>query len=63
MPFVTIPLDGGLNLQTAPQASPPGTLIDCQNYEVAWQRGYRRIDGYEPFDGGASPSVISSSSY
>lgn len=56
MPFVTVSVDGGLDLITAPQAVQPGRLTDCQNYEIARQRGIRRMDGYERYDGGASPS-------
>lgn len=63
MPFTVIPLDGGLDLQTAPQAAVPGTLIDCQNYEVALQKGYRRIDGYEKFDGGQGPNLAGVKAY
>src|SRR5579859_6269654 len=57
MPFVVTPIDGGLDLVTAPQSVQPGRLTDCQNYEIARQRGIRRMDGYEPYDGGVSPSV------
>lgn len=56
MPFQTVAIDGGLDLVTAPQAVQPGRLTDCSNYEVARQRGVRVIDGYEPYDGGPSPS-------
>ena len=56
MPFTTILLDGGLDLNTPPILSPPGRLQDCQNFEVAYSTGYRRMDGYERFDGGFSPS-------
>jgi hypothetical protein len=62
-PFQLIPCDGGLDLITAPQAVQAGRLIDCLNYEVAYTRGYRRMDGYEPFDGGLSPTVLSTSAW
>jgi hypothetical protein len=59
MPFTTVPLDGALDLQTAPLVVPPGRLHACENFEVANSRGYRRADGYERFDGGPSPSSSS----
>ena len=34
----------------------PGILIDCANYE-ALAEGYRRIDGYERYDGRPAPST------
>jgi len=57
MPFTTSIIDGGLDLITAPQAVQPGRLTACINYEVARQRGIRRMDGYEKYDGGQSPST------
>lgn len=57
--FVAYEIDGGLDLITSLTHASPGTLVNCQNYEVARQRGVRRIDGYEKFDGGISPSYIS----
>lgn len=35
MTYSTVPIDGGLDLVTAPVNVKPGRLIDCQNYEVA----------------------------
>lgn len=55
--FTTVVIDGGLDLVTAPQAVQPGRLTACSNYEVARQRGIRRMDGYEKYDGGQSPST------
>lgn len=55
MGYVIVPIDGGLDLITPPVAVQPGKLLDCQNYEVARQRGLRRIDGYVKYDGGVSP--------
>ena len=52
-------LSGGLNL-VRPAISrnrAPGELIGCMNYE-AREEGYRRIDGYERFDGRTAPSFI-----
>lgn len=48
---VVIPFEGGLDMVTPVQASAPGSLVDCLNYEVGPIKGYRRIDGYERFDG------------
>lgn len=55
--FTTVIVDGGLDLTTAPQAVTPGRLTACSNYEVSRQRGIRRMDGYEKYDGGQSPST------
>lgn len=51
------PLGGGLDLVTPAIALNPGKVIDAQNYEPAIGGGYRRISGYERFDGRASPSA------
>lgn len=37
----------------------PGKVIDSQNYEPEISGGYRRIDGYERYDGRPSPSSAS----
>lgn len=50
-------LGGGLDLVTPAIALAPGKVIDSQNYEPAIGGGYRRIDGYERFDGRTSPSA------
>ncbi|TXH08645.1 MAG: hypothetical protein E6R03_17860 [Hyphomicrobiaceae bacterium] len=47
---------GGLNLVSPELAKKPGTLIDCSNFECELTGGYRRIGGYERFDGRARPS-------
>jgi len=57
MTYQTTPLNGGLDLITSPVEVTAGRIVDCYNYEVARVRGYRRMDGYEPFDGGPSPSA------
>jgi len=49
--------DGGLDLTTPAISLNPGNVIDAQNYEPAIGGGYRRIDGYERFDGRSSPSA------
>lgn len=50
-------LGGGLDLVTPAIALNPGKLIDAQNYEPAIGGGYRRISGYERFDGRTSPTA------
>ena len=52
------PLQGGLNLVTPSIRTPPGHLIAGSNYEPV-ERGYRRIQGYERFDGRPKPSEAS----
>lgn len=52
-------MKGGLNLVSPSLELPPGTCFDCQNYEPEISGGYRRIDGYERFDGRPSPSLAS----
>lgn len=59
MPFITIPIDGGLDLLSPPVTVNPGRLQDCENFEVAINQGVKSIDGYERFDGGGSPSSTS----
>ena len=53
------PLAGGLDLVTPAIAIEPGKVIDAQNYEPAIGGGYRRGEGYERFDGKASPTSAS----
>jgi hypothetical protein len=53
------PLGGGLDLVTPAIAISPGKTIDAQNFEPAVGGGYRRIDGYERFDGRSSPTASS----
>lgn len=48
------PLAGGWNLESPPLATSPGELIDVANYECLVGGGYRRIFGYELYDGQAS---------
>lgn len=51
-------LQGGLDEASDKTNPPPGRLLSCQNFEVVFgQSGYRRIDGYERFDGKALASV------
>jgi len=46
---------GGLDLVSPALALMPGAMISCLNYEIGAFGGYRRIDGYERFDGRPSP--------
>lgn len=48
--------NGGLDTTTPPLNVPPGMCRRAQNYEQDLNGGYRRIDGYERFDGRTSPS-------
>jgi hypothetical protein len=49
------PLQGGLDLVTPAIRTDPGKAIAALNYE-ANERGYRRVDGHERFDGRPKPS-------
>lgn len=46
-----IPLDKGLNLQTAKIVAPPGSVLDTLNYEQVDFQGQKRIDGFVRYDG------------
>jgi hypothetical protein len=46
-----LPLDKGLNLQTAKLIAPPGSVLDSLNYEQVDFQGQKRIDGYARYDG------------
>jgi len=48
------PAVGGLNQEAPPLAMQPGELVDVTNYECLPNGGYRRIFGYELFDGQTS---------
>ena len=51
------PLAGGLNLVTPALSIPPGMCIDAQNFMPEITGVYKRVGGYERFDGHASPSA------
>lgn len=53
------PMQGGLDLTTPAISINPGLVFDAQNYEPEISGGYRRIDGYERYDGQPSPSAAS----
>ena len=44
-------LGTGLDTVTPPLLAEAGSLSDCLNYEISDTIGYRRIDGYENYDG------------
>ena len=50
------PFTGGLDLVSPVLNIPVGYLLDGLNYEPDTNGGYRRIPGYERFDGQVSPS-------
>lgn len=51
-----IALGGGLDTEAPVLSVPPGLVREAWNFEQAVDGGYRRVDGYERFDGRASPS-------
>jgi hypothetical protein len=50
------PFNGGLDVVTPALSIDPGFALAMVNYEPWFNGGYRRIDGYERFDGRAKPS-------
>jgi len=53
------PVGGGLNLTTPALKLKPGEVLTAQNYETDREGNYRRVDGYERYDGGKAPSAAS----
>jgi hypothetical protein len=53
------PFGGGVDMLTPAIALKEGFAIDAQNYEPEISGGYRRIDGYERYDGRPAPSAAS----
>jgi hypothetical protein len=51
------PFNGGLDVVTPALSVDPGFALAMVNYEPFYNGGYRRIDGYERFDGHAKPSL------
>lgn len=49
-------MGGGLDVMTPPFLMKPGLLRAAQNFECSLYGGYRRIAGYERFDGQSKPS-------
>lgn len=56
---IPILMNQGLDLVTPPLLAEPGALIDCLNYEMTAHVGYRRVDGYERYDGWVDGGVAS----
>lgn len=51
-----VAFSGGLDYATSALAVDPGKLSECQNFEqVFGKQGYRRMDGYERYDGRPEP--------
>ena len=50
------PFGGGLDLLTSSMQIKEGFCIDAQNFEPEITGGYRRIDGFERYDGRPPPS-------
>jgi hypothetical protein len=50
------PMRGGLDLVSPRISIDPGRVFDAQNYEPWVAGGYRRINGFERFDGQTSPT-------
>jgi len=49
-------MKGGMDLLTPAIQLNPGKVFDSQNYAPEISGGYRRLDGYERFDGRTSPT-------
>ena len=56
---IPVLMNRGLDLVTPPLLAEPGVLIDCLNYEMTAHVGYRRVDGYERYDGWVDGGVAS----
>lgn len=54
--YDTFRLEGGLDLITPTLSVRPGVAREALNFEVSETGGYRRIAGYERFDGRPSPA-------
>lgn len=50
---------GGINTDSPALSIDAGEVINAINYEAAVSGGYRRIDGFERYDGQLSPSSLS----
>lgn len=48
---------GGLDITTPMLSIAPGSALDAMNYEPGLMGGYKRIDGFERFDGRPAPSA------
>jgi hypothetical protein len=57
--LLPISLNKGLDTTGSPLMLEPGTLGDCLNYEMTSHSGYKRIDGYEAYDGWVNGGSVS----
>lgn len=55
--FHQVEFNGGLDTETPPWETKPGTLLDALNWEVGVSGGYSTINGYERYDGQPRPSA------
>lgn len=53
--FSSVILGGGLDVVTPPLLVAPGRVIQMKNFECDLNQGYKLFEGYERFDGQASP--------
>lgn len=59
MKLDVIPLVGGLDLVTTPILVKPGSLLSATNFEPDINGGYKRMAGFERYDGRTKPSSAS----
>jgi len=52
------PFEGGVNMVDPSLSLEPGELVAADNFEIDIRGRYRRMDGYERFDGQTLPSQI-----
>ena len=52
------PFEGGVNMVDPSLSLQPGELVAADNFEIDIRGRYRRMDGYERFDGQTLPSQI-----
>ena len=55
--------EGGVNTDVPALSADAGELMNAANYEAAISGGYRRMDGFEVFDGQTAPSSLIESDY
>ena len=52
------PFEGGVNMVDPSLSLQPGELVAADNFEIDIRGRYRRMDGYERFDGQVLPSEV-----